>query len=101
MINIKDIEEKAKEYGLTCQCYNNVVYIQSKYNNWYAEIVSNNHIVLHHQNRDRNKSQYHKQRDYKDFDFMFKSIREHDEYKIGRRSFYNSRIGKLYKQISC
>ena len=103
MINKVEIKNLAKKYGFKCKILNNIVLIESKYDSWYVECREYDKfpLVLYHQNRRYDKNKYHKQRKFKDFQFLFKSIHEHDKNSIKKANcWYNDHLDYLFSQIS-
>lgn len=81
----ESIKKLAMEYGLICKFISPYTcYIKSTINEWIVEIEDK--LILKHNNKRRNctrKYNTHKQREFLDFEFMFKSIRDHDKFKLG------------------
>jgi hypothetical protein len=104
MIDRDKVVELAANYGLKCKFYDDgkTCYIHSAkdYDEWMVEILKEDQLVLMHKNRNRRKNWMHEQRHFRDFDFMFKSIRDHDWFKVGNRTFRDTRIGKLLDQVA-
>lgn len=84
MVDKEKIKRLSNKYNFQCKVFYDTIYITSKYDEWVAEIVKENVISLKHVNNGRggnNKNWTHLQRRYTDFEFMFYSINQHDDYK--------------------
>ena len=68
--NVKILNEQSKTLYIKSCCSDE----------WYAE-PRNSSIVLLHQNK--NNKHKHLQREYRDWNFLLKSIKEHDIFKYG------------------
>jgi hypothetical protein len=104
MIDEKLVQELAQKYNLVCSIFpgTNKIHIKSKYDEWYVIVNNPSSMLLYHKNKVRNKN-YHLQREepFHDFYFLFKSIKQHDDYQIGQfDKFKTGRTAKLFDLIA-
>ena len=104
--NELEVIKLAKKYGLSIQFVNSdTLTIKSPINSWYCNINKDaNKLELLHFNKKNNKSgkmHKHEQRKFYDFEFMFRSIKDHDKYKgYGEKYNYLDKIDYLLKNAS-
>jgi hypothetical protein len=99
--NNKAIQELAQQYNLTCEHVGlHSLKITSARHEWVCYIDKELDVLqLEHVNEEKNRNKKyhtHKQRDYYDFEFMFKSIKDHDKWKYRNRGRC-----KLEKAFDC
>lgn len=99
-MNEKEIIELGKSYGVSVSIVGNCAYLHTLGDSdWYFNLdgIKTKQIVLYHKNSKGSKK-YHRQRLYYDLDFLFKSIRDHENfvYTPYRKP---SRMDKIFQQI--
>ena len=109
LINVTEIKQLSNQYGFKCNVLGDKVIINSKLDNWVAEVKDQGQIILYHQDKGTKKYRHHRQginkkkfqsnRVFYDFPFIFKSIQSHDDHKLNRDYKKMRRIDMLLKQI--
>lgn len=99
-LDLQRVESLCKKYNYRHKIIGNKILINSHLDEWYAEVLSANAVTLYHKNRTRKKNKHHKQRNYRDLEFMFESIRKHDAWKLNKDYNKFKRIDDLFKQVN-
>lgn len=87
------VEQLAEKYNLKCRCFYDRIYINSKRDEWIAEIENDGKLTLLHvekltkRHKGKHRGHFQKKnnnnpRKFYDFNFMFQSIIDHDNYKL-------------------
>lgn len=104
MIN-KELEviKLAESYGLKAKWINDVLYVNSKLDEWIICKDNKGRTVLKHKNKDISiyANHEHLQRIYwknEDYKYIFKDIISHDKFKVDR--FKKSRMHNLFDMVS-
>jgi hypothetical protein len=93
------IKQLEKQYKLKLKLHNNIIFVETKFDNWYIE--QDGKIKLYHQNKCYIKKHYH-EHDTKDFNNIYEVlsyISKHDFYYQDKRGSLPSRLDCLYNQI--
>lgn len=101
-MDINLIKSISKSYNLKTRVIDDTtIEIISKFDIWYADIIDNKFIMLRHRNNRIARNREHAQNVYFDFNFMFKSISEHDDNKLNKwyDRYNNSSIGMAFEKI--
>ena len=89
--NENEIINLAEKYGLKVSFLDmNGIYVKSLVDEWFVEVIDDSNIKLYHFNTRNNlkgKHQKHFQRKYRDFEFMFRSIKQHDKWKLSNNPY--------------
>ena len=99
-LDLTRVESLCKKYNYKHKVIGNTILINSYLDEWYAEVLDQNLVMLYHKNKTKKKNKHHKQRNYRDFEFMFESIRKHDAWKLNKDYNKFKRIDDLFKQVS-
>lgn len=94
------IKRLSKKYGFKrCEKFGNELYIESRCDSWIVREGSGI-LELWHKNKYDTKTRLHKQRNYYDIPFLFKSIASHDKFKLQKRYNKTCRMRELFNEIS-
>lgn len=103
-INVNEIKILWRKYNMkNVEIYtSDKIRIVSQYDEWIAEFHSSFYIYLKHINNKDSKTRSHLQRRFRDLEYMFKSINQHDRYVHNKQKAIpkKSRIEMLYQQIA-
>lgn len=95
-----EIKRLAKKYEFKrCDIFGDELFIESKCDCWVVRQRSGI-LELWHKNKYDRKTRLHKQRDYFDIPFLFKSISNHDKFKLKTRYNKTCRLTNLFNQIA-
>lgn len=95
-----EIKRLAKKHEFKrCEVFGDEIYIESKCDSWIVR-EGNGILELWHKNKYDTKTRLHKQRDYFDIPFLFKSIADHDKFKSKTRYVKPCRMTELFNQIA-
>lgn len=104
MINKVLINKLSEKYTLKIKIINDAtIYVTSKFDDWYVEITEHK-LILKHNNKKYHTNHYHVHKTYdndeKNYDKIFKSIYEHDDFLINKWSNKYFRVNRLFEQIA-
>ena len=108
-IDISFLKYKCKVLGFKYEIHPESIEVRSQFDDWFFTYNKNmeKRYSLYHMNKKRiirrrtnyKESSYHSQRKFYDLEFMLKSIKEHDEYKLWKNDFRHSRMGQLFSIV--
>ena len=105
-LNREKIEKLCKLHNYKYKILGDKILISSMLDEWCAVVEDHKKIVLYHSNgtkrvKGKNKSshRHHQQRIYRDLEYMFESIRKHDNWKLNKDYKKHKRIDDLFKKI--
>ncbi len=104
MINELEVKYCCQKYKFKYKYINkNSVFIQSKYDRWRVDCDGKSvhkPLQLYHKNTRHNIEGEHRQRRFKDIQFLIDSIKRHDDHTEDRLFNRRSRIDRLFEQIN-
>lgn len=100
MINETEISRLARKYGFKYQFVGDSVLVNSKLDEWLIQVETNRikPYILRHCPRTVRGCKYHRQHRFYDLNFLFKSIKNHDNYYLYKKFKKLDRINKLLKR---
>jgi hypothetical protein len=101
MFNELEVSSLAKKYRFQYHIINNRILIRSRFDNWLVETDtrSSRPYVLKHQSSNMRSCHYHRQRRFYDLQFLFQSIKRHDDYQLHGKYKNLDNMKKLLKKI--
>lgn len=101
MFDELEVKRLAQKYNFKCQIINDKILIKSKLDNWLVEVNVGcpKPYVLRHHSSNSCSCHYHRQRQFYDLPFLFKSIKQHDDYLLYGKHRRLERMKRLFDAI--